>query len=79
MPSAVSRLIDRMENRLGVRPLQRTSCGLALTQEGRNFRRCAVRVLENISDTGSTLSEANAPAMGLLRVRREKGCGVADA
>jgi DNA-binding transcriptional LysR family regulator len=67
-PSAVSKLIERMENRLSVRLLQRTSRSLALTQEGRNFHRAAIRVLETISDAESTLSEVNAPAAGLLRV-----------
>jgi DNA-binding transcriptional LysR family regulator len=67
-PSAVSKLIERMENRLSVRLLQRTSRSLALTQEGRNFHRSAVRVLEAISEAESSLAEANAPATGLLRV-----------
>lgn len=67
-PSAVSKLIERMENRLGVRLLQRTSRSLSLTQEGRNLHRSAIRVLEAISDAESTLSEVSAPATGLLRV-----------
>lgn len=67
-PSAVSKLIERMENRLGVRLLQRTSRSLALTQEGRAFHKSAVRVLETISEAESTLAEVNAPATGMLRV-----------
>lgn len=67
-PSAVSKLIERMENRLGVRLLQRTSRSLSLTQEGRTFHRSAVRVLETINEAESTLSEVNTPATGLLRV-----------
>lgn len=67
-PSAVSKLIERMENRLGTRLVQRTSRSLALTQEGRNFHRAAVRVLETISEAESTLSDVSTPAAGLLRV-----------
>jgi DNA-binding transcriptional LysR family regulator len=67
-PSAVSKLIERMENRLSARLLQRTSRSLTLTQEGRNLHRSAVRVLEAISDAESSLSDVNAPATGLLRV-----------
>lgn len=67
-PSAVSKLIERMENRLSVRLLQRTSRSLSLTQEGRNFHRAAARVLETVSEAESTLLDANAPATGLLRV-----------
>lgn len=67
-PSAVSKLIERMENRLGVRLVQRTSRSLSLTQEGRHFHRSAVRVLETINEAESALSEVNTPASGLLRV-----------
>lgn len=67
-PSAVSKLIERMENRLSVRLLQRTSRSLSLTQEGRSFHRSAIRVLETISEAESSLAEVNAPATGLLRV-----------
>jgi DNA-binding transcriptional LysR family regulator len=67
-PSAVSKLIERMENRLGVRLLQRTSRSLTLTQEGRNLHRAAARVLETVSEAESTLLNADAPATGLLRI-----------
>jgi DNA-binding transcriptional LysR family regulator len=67
-PSAVSKLIERMENRLSVRLLQRTSRKLSLTQEGRNLHRSAIRVLEAINDAESSLLEIDAPATGLLRV-----------
>ena len=67
-PSAVSKLIERMENRLGVRLLQRTSRSLTLTQEGRNLHRAAARVLETVNEAESTLLNADAPATGLLRV-----------
>jgi DNA-binding transcriptional LysR family regulator len=67
-PSAVSKLMERMENRLGVRLLQRTSRSLSLTQEGKTFHRSAVRVLEAVTEAESSLAEVNAPATGLLRV-----------
>lgn len=67
-PSAVSKLIERMETRLGVRLLQRTSRSLSLTQEGKDFHRSAVRVLETINEAESTLFDTNASASGLLRV-----------
>jgi DNA-binding transcriptional LysR family regulator len=67
-PSAVSKLIERMENRLGARLLQRTSRSLSLTQEGRSFHRAAVRVLETISEAESTLSDVNVQVSGVLRV-----------
>lgn len=67
-PSAVSKLVERMENRLGVRLMQRTSRSLTLTEEGKNFYHAAARVLESISEAESGLMEDDAPAAGLLRV-----------
>ncbi|WP_084675942.1 LysR family transcriptional regulator [Caballeronia insecticola] len=67
-PSAVSKLIDRMENRLGVRLLHRTSRSLALTQDGKNFHQAAIRALEAINDAEGSLMHADAPVSGLLRV-----------
>ncbi|WP_043286142.1 LysR family transcriptional regulator [Paraburkholderia oxyphila] len=67
-PSAVSKLIDRMENRLGVRLLHRTSRTLALTQDGRNFHQAAIRALEAITEAEASLLHTDAPISGLLRV-----------
>jgi DNA-binding transcriptional LysR family regulator len=67
-PSAVSKLIDRMENRLAVRLLQRTSRKLTLTQDGRQLHLSAVRILEAVNEAESTLLSGDSPATGLLRV-----------
>ncbi|MFM0060946.1 LysR family transcriptional regulator [Paraburkholderia phytofirmans] len=67
-PSAVSKLVDRMENRLGVRLLHRTSRTLALTQDGRNFHQAAIRALEAVNEAEASLLHADAPVTGLLRV-----------
>lgn len=67
-PSAVSKLIERMENRLGVRLLQRTSRSLTLTQEGRNLHRAAAHVLETVTEAEAALLDRQATATGLLRV-----------
>ncbi len=67
-PSAVSKLIERLESRLGVRLLQRTSRTLALTQDGRNFHLAAARALEAVNEAEASLSNADASVAGLLRV-----------
>jgi DNA-binding transcriptional LysR family regulator len=67
-PSAVSKLIERMENRLGVRLLRRTSRSLTLTQEGRNLHRAAAHVLETVTEAEAALLDTEASATGLLRV-----------
>jgi DNA-binding transcriptional LysR family regulator len=44
-PSAVSKLIGRLEERLGIRLLARTTRALTLTEEGVTYHRAAQRIL----------------------------------
>ena len=44
-PSAVSKLVTRLETRLGVRLLQRTTRALHLTEEGEVFYAAAQRIV----------------------------------
>jgi DNA-binding transcriptional LysR family regulator len=67
-PSAVSKLIDRLEARIGMRLLQRTSRALTLTVEGRAFQRAAVHALEAVSEAESLMLDVTAPAAGTLKV-----------
>ena len=62
-PSAVSKLIDRLEGRIGMRLLQRTSRALSLTAEGRTFQQAAVHALEAVTEAESLmLAESAADA-----------------
>jgi DNA-binding transcriptional LysR family regulator len=47
-PSGVSKLIARLEARLGVRLLDRSTRGFQLTPAGRNFYECSIRVLAEL-------------------------------
>jgi DNA-binding transcriptional LysR family regulator len=67
-PSAVSKLIERLEGRIGARLLQRTSRAIALTAEGRSFHRAAAHALEAVNEAESVMLDASAPAEGTLRV-----------
>ena len=49
-PSAVSKLIARLEARLGARLLVRTTRALTLTDEGDTYLRAAMRVLQELND-----------------------------
>jgi DNA-binding transcriptional LysR family regulator len=49
-PSAVSKLIARLEARLGARLLMRTTRALTLTDEGRTYLSAAVRILQDLND-----------------------------
>jgi len=67
-PSAVSKLITRLETRLGVRLLQRTTRSLHLTQEGELFYAAARRIVSDIEALESQLAGQRATPSGLLRV-----------
>lgn len=66
-PSAVSRTIDRIEARLGVRLLLRTTRALALTAEGQTYLGAARRILADLDDAEQAIADQGAPR-GRLRV-----------
>jgi DNA-binding transcriptional LysR family regulator len=67
-PSAVSKLITRLETRLGVRLLQRTTRALHLTQEGEVFYASAQRIVGEIESLESQMTGHSGTPHGLLRV-----------
>ncbi|MEI9850264.1 MAG: LysR family transcriptional regulator [Sphingomonas sp.] len=66
-PSAVSRTVDRIEARLGVRLLLRSTRALALTAEGQAYLRAARRILADLDDAEQEIADRGAPR-GRLRV-----------
>ena len=58
-PSAVSKLVTRLETRLGVRLLQRTTRALHLTAEGELFFDSARRIVGEIDQLESRLSDGH--------------------
>ena len=66
-PSAVSRTIDRIEGRLGVRLLLRTTRRLTLTAEGQSYLSAARRILADQDDAEQAVADQGAPR-GRLRV-----------
>jgi DNA-binding transcriptional LysR family regulator len=67
-PSAVSKLITRLETRLGVRLLQRTTRALHLTQEGEVFYAAAQRIVGEIESLEEQITGHSGTPQGLLRV-----------
>jgi DNA-binding transcriptional LysR family regulator len=67
-PSAVSRQIGHLEDRLGVRLLNRTRHGLSLTEEGRVFHERCLEVAARISDAESVVTSMSGHPQGVLRV-----------
>jgi LysR family transcriptional activator of dmlA len=73
--SAVSRRLARLENRLGVRLLNRTTRRVSLTGEGEAYLREAVRILADIDALEHSLSGARDTPKGLLRINATLGFG----
>ena len=67
-PSGVSKLVTRLEDRLGVRLLHRTTRRLALTAEGETFHLRARDILAAIADAEAEVSLAGRRPRGKLRV-----------
>src|SRR5713226_9757252 len=67
-PSAVSKLITRLETRLGVRLLQRTTRALHLTADGEAFYEQARRIVGEIAALEAELTDRRDTPQGLLRV-----------
>jgi DNA-binding transcriptional LysR family regulator len=67
-PSAVSKLVTRLEARLGVRLLQRTTRALSLTAEGEAFYAAARRIVGEIAALEAEMTDQRGTPHGLLRV-----------
>jgi DNA-binding transcriptional LysR family regulator len=67
-PSAVSKLVTRLESRLGVRLLNRTTRRLALTAEGEVFLDRSRKILDAIEAAESEIASSRRAAQGHLRV-----------
>jgi DNA-binding transcriptional LysR family regulator len=72
-PSAVAKLVSRLEQRLGVRLLHRTTRRVTLTAEGEHYVLQARRILADIETFESELAAQGSSPRGLIRV----GCGTA--
>ena len=66
-PSAVARSIDRIEARLGVRLLLRSTRALTPTAEGQAYLQTARRILADLDDAEQQLADQGAPR-GRLRI-----------
>lgn len=67
-PSTISKVIQRLENRLGVRLFHRTSRVLQLTQEGQQFLAAAKKAMTALEDAEASVSPSITEATGVLRL-----------
>lgn len=75
-PSAVSKLISRMEDRLGVRLLARTTRRLSLTPEGEIYFARLRGVLHDIDEAEAEITRARGAPRGKLRVNSGTAFGL---
>lgn len=76
-PSAVSKLVTRLEDRLGTRLLVRTTRALQLTPEGEIYLERSRRILSDIEETERAVSAGGTTvARGRLRVSTSVAFGV---
>lgn len=67
-PSAISKLVSRLEDRLGARLFRRTTRRLSLTEAGEAFFRHGSRIVADIADAERAVSRLGEAPRGLLRV-----------
>ena len=67
-PSALSKLVTRLEDRLGVRLMNRTTRKLALTAEGEAYFASAKRILADIDEAEIEVTRFSDSPKGLLRI-----------
>ena len=76
-PSAISKLVARLESRLGTRLIVRTTRTLQLTPEGETYYARALRVLADIDETERLVAHGGAATpSGKLRVTASVSFGV---
>ncbi|MBM7116823.1 LysR family transcriptional regulator [Archangium primigenium] len=67
-PSGVSRIVSRLESRLGVRLLNRTTRSLSLTDEGAAYYERCTRILADLDEANASLARSRVTPHGRLRV-----------
>ncbi len=67
-PAVISKRIRRLEERLGVRLLQRTTRQLSLTQAGQDFYARVISILSSIEEAEAHVSRGASNVRGLLKV-----------
>lgn len=74
-PAMIGRRLDALETRLGVKLLQRTTRKIALTDEGSAFLEHCQRILADLDNAESSVSERSATASGHLAISAPAGFG----
>ncbi|MFZ6844704.1 LysR family transcriptional regulator [Undibacterium sp. RuTC16W] len=74
-PAMIGRRLDALEERLSVKLLQRTTRKIALTNEGAAFLEDCQRILAELEEAETSVSERSARASGQLTISAPAGFG----
>jgi DNA-binding transcriptional LysR family regulator len=77
-PSAVSKIVTKLEDRLGVRLLHRTTRRLALTMEGELYFARARQIVSDIADAETEVARVHGVPRGRIRVATSAAFGVSQ-
>ncbi|MBO1074648.1 LysR family transcriptional regulator [Roseomonas marmotae] len=75
-PASISRYINALEDEVGSRLLNRSSRKLSLTEAGMIYYRYAERILSQLEEASSTISQLQRSPRGVLRVHSRQLIGV---
>lgn len=67
-PSAISKAVQRLENRLGIKLFQRTTRAVRLTEEGRTYYTTCRNAIDTIHEVEKTLTRHRGMPRGILRL-----------
>ena len=67
-PSVVSKQLSALEDRLGVRLLNRTTRRISVTQEGTAYYESCKRIITDVAEAENAASSAHAAPRGLLKI-----------
>src|SRR5688500_921035 len=74
-PSAVSRIVTRIEERLRVRLVQRTTRKLSLTEAGAAFHARTAQILQDLADAEAEVQQTLLKPKGHLKISASVGFG----
>ncbi|WP_405125011.1 LysR family transcriptional regulator [Ralstonia pseudosolanacearum] len=75
-PSAISKSVQRLEDRLGLRLFTRTTRSLTLTPEGRDLHDRALKLLRDAEEIEQAAAAARSEPAGLLRITAPLPVGI---
>ena len=67
-PSVVSKQLSALEDRLGVRLINRTTRRISVTQEGTTYYESCKRIITDVAEAENAVSSAHAAPRGLLKI-----------